>query len=284
MTFTKFFLFCLSVTLLGLASQEHAQSEPSQTSTPTPQDAPSLPETPLLIHGIVLDKNIFQYHLQVALQNGQQDSLELRSTIREELYHRTLLLDEAKRLGYYKNPTLKLLAQEAQENFYINLLLDDYIKNISITDEMLRAEYDRQIQLLGPTGTLTEYRLGLITVGSEITAKEIILKNKKENFSKLAKEFSQDASRERGGDLGWINPNQLPPAFRVVIANMPKGTITQVPIQIGQTWHVIQVINRREGKPAPFEESKDRIKQAVIQNLKTEFIQSLRKAKEIQPS
>jgi len=55
-----------------------------------------------MVHGVVLDKELFEYRLQAAIQAGQADSTDLRLFIRDELYNRALLLEEAKRLGITK--------------------------------------------------------------------------------------------------------------------------------------------------------------------------------------
>ena len=125
---------------------------------------------------------------------------------------------------------------------------------------------------------IVEYHLAAITASDEGTAKDIIRKSKKESFSKLAKEYSMDPSAVKGGDLGWVNPSQLQGSIKQAISTIPTGGTSNTPIPSGKVWYVLHVINKREGKPAPFEQSKDRLQQVVLQNLKANYIEQLRQS------
>ncbi len=66
-----------------------------------------------------------------------------------------------------------------------------------------------------------------------------------EDFAELAKQFSEDpGSALNGGDLNWIDPNSLVPAFREEMARTAIGELSQ-PFESQFGWHVLQVIDRR---------------------------------------
>ena len=66
-----------------------------------------------------------------------------------------------------------------------------------------------------------------------------------EDFSELAKQFSEDpGSALNGGDLDWIDPNSLAPAFREEMARTATGEMS-APFESQFGWHVLQVIDRR---------------------------------------
>jgi peptidyl-prolyl cis-trans isomerase C len=266
----------LFFSMVLLSSLTWGQTATSTQTNPTPEDRDK--SVNLLLHGMVLDKEMFEYRLQTALQNGQNDSEELRTALRDELYNRALLIEQAKRTGLTKNKVVKLLIQETQENVYIDLLLQDYLKIHPITEEQLKAEYDRQIQQLGTKGTLVEYHLAALIVPEENQAQELIQKTKKENFSQLASQYSIDASASRGGDLGWLQMSQLSPSVQTVVSRLAKNQVASTPLLIGKNWHVLKLIDRREGKPASFHESIERLKPVVIQKIRQEYIEQLRHA------
>lgn len=251
----------------------------SQANNTVSEVASPAPTVDLLLHGIVLDKDLFEYRLQNALQNGQADSYELRLAIRDELYNRALFMEQAKSTGLTKNKGFKLLAQEAQENVYIDLVFQEYLKNHPITDELLKTEYARQVKELSPQGVLVEYHLATIALADEKIAKEILDKTKHTSFTQLAKEHSIDASASRGGDLGWINIVHLSPALKAALPHNNNTHIIQQPLLIGKNWHIIKVFERREGKPSSFAESKERLKPAVSQKLRQAYLEELRQAR-----
>ena len=66
-----------------------------------------------------------------------------------------------------------------------------------------------------------------------------------EDFAQLAKQFSEDpGSALNGGDLNWIDPNSLVPAFREEMARTAIGELSQ-PFESQFGWHVLQVLDRR---------------------------------------
>lgn len=74
------------------------------------------------------------------------------------------------------------------------------------------------------------------------------------DFSKLAKEYSQDSSKEKGGDLGFIKYNDMIPALQKVVQRMEEGDVTP-PLRTGNAviiFHLAEAKNRKLQKvPIP---------------------------------
>jgi peptidyl-prolyl cis-trans isomerase SurA len=64
-------------------------------------------------------------------------------------------------------------------------------------------------------------------------------------FEDLARQYSEDASAQQGGDLGWISPGNLVPEFEAAMGKLPTGGVSQ-PVQSRYGVHLIQVLDRRE--------------------------------------
>jgi peptidyl-prolyl cis-trans isomerase SurA len=65
------------------------------------------------------------------------------------------------------------------------------------------------------------------------------------SFAALAKKHSKDlGSAVDGGDLGWVTPEELVPAFSEVMTALPLKTVSR-PIKTGFGWHLIEVIERK---------------------------------------
>jgi len=65
------------------------------------------------------------------------------------------------------------------------------------------------------------------------------------DFYDLARTFSDDAnSAPSGGDLGWLNVNQLPPVLETPLGLLAIDELSQ-PIQSENGWHLLQVVERR---------------------------------------
>ena len=66
------------------------------------------------------------------------------------------------------------------------------------------------------------------------------------SFAELARTHSDDqASASSGGDLGWIGPGEMTPAFQQVIESLPPGSISE-PFRTPYGWHLAKVIDKRE--------------------------------------
>jgi peptidyl-prolyl cis-trans isomerase SurA len=67
------------------------------------------------------------------------------------------------------------------------------------------------------------------------------------DFAALAREFSQDASAQRGGDLGWANPGMFVPEFEEVLSALAPGQVSD-PVVSRFGVHLIQLLERRTSK------------------------------------
>jgi peptidylprolyl isomerase/peptidyl-prolyl cis-trans isomerase D len=101
---------------------------------------------------------------------------------------------------------------------------------------------------------------GLQTASSDITrtkeeAEQLadslatVLKRDESKFEALATEFSQDpGSAAKGGDLGYVGPGRMVPAFNDFIFDNASGTIDVVETQFG--FHVAQVQEKKNTQRA----------------------------------
>ena len=65
------------------------------------------------------------------------------------------------------------------------------------------------------------------------------------DFYDLARTFSDDAnSAPSGGDLGWVNTNQLPAVLQTALDLLALEDLSP-PIQSAQGWHLLQAVERR---------------------------------------
>jgi peptidyl-prolyl cis-trans isomerase SurA len=63
-------------------------------------------------------------------------------------------------------------------------------------------------------------------------------------FEQLARQYSDDGSAAKGGDLGWINPGDTVPEFERAMNALKDGEVSG-PVQSPFGWHLIQVLGRR---------------------------------------
>ena len=86
---------------------------------------------------------------------------------------------------------------------------------------------------------------------SEAQARARLLDFKKQlqagqaDFAALAREFSQDGSAAKGGDLGWANPGMFVPEFEAALNRLAPGEVSE-PLLSRFGMHLIQLLERRQ--------------------------------------
>lgn len=103
-----------------------------------------------------------------------------------------------------------------------------------------------------------------------VRARQILLKTEEEahdllaqlqkgsvSFEDAARRSSEAPEGEKGGDLGWFAPGQMPPVFDVCFA-LENGKLSDV-VASEFGFHIFQVSDRQAGGPEPLEEARRRI-------------------------
>ncbi len=65
-----------------------------------------------------------------------------------------------------------------------------------------------------------------------------------EDFAKLAKEISDDSSKERGGEFGMRPADRLPDLFVEAVKGLGKGEVSAKLLRSGAGFHVLKVVDR----------------------------------------
>jgi peptidyl-prolyl cis-trans isomerase SurA len=64
------------------------------------------------------------------------------------------------------------------------------------------------------------------------------------NFAELARQYSEDGTAAKGGELGWVNPGDTVPDFEKAMNGLQPGEVSH-PVRSPFGWHLIQVMDRR---------------------------------------
>jgi len=206
--------------------------------------------------------------------SGQPDSEQIRARVREQLIDLELLVQEANRKGLAKSAEVQQQLEFQRSQLLANAAVQDYLRANPITDDALKAEYERIKAQAGDK----EYHVRHVLVEKEDDAKDIIAKLKSgAKFEDLAKASSKDpGSKDRGGDLEWNTPAGYVKPFSDAMVTLQKGQYTQTPVQTQFGWHVILLEDVRPTKFPPFDDVKNEIRQRLQQQSVQKHVADLR--------
>jgi peptidyl-prolyl cis-trans isomerase C len=230
------------------------------------------------VNGSPITQGLLNLNIRALTNQGQKDTPELRQAIKEDLINKELIAQEAIKLGLAKEIDFPDQVTQLKQNLLLQAFVEEHFKKDPITEAKLREEYERQRKVMGEGSNATQYRLSQILVANETDALDLIRRIQKgELFGKLAQEYSVDqGSKAQGGSLGWVLPGQVIPAVASAISGLPKGAITNAPIQTPAGWVILKLDDKRAFKIPSFEEAKQQMRQAIVQQYIAETVKNLR--------
>jgi len=238
------------------------------------------PDAVALVDGVPIKKTALE---KVITSSGLKSSAEVRGEVLKELVLREVLSAEAIRRGTDRKADFLGQLNEVKQRLLADTLLTEYVTQNPITEKEIQAEYERQKIALGGDSA-PQYSLSQIVVATEQEGRDIVARLRKgDTFDKLASSLSKDeASKAKGGQLGWFLPLELAPVFGNVIVNLTKGGFTAAPIQFNNQWHVLRVDDTRPFKVPSLEESRQRLVSALQNQKRQKLVDDLLKKANIQ--
>jgi peptidyl-prolyl cis-trans isomerase D len=172
---------------------------------------------------------------------------------------------------YFEKNKTKYTVPEKRKAKYIFFESLKLRPEIKVSDDELRAYYDQHKDEYTLPERVKAQHILFKTQGKtpeEIAkirekATGVLERAKKgEDFSALAKQFSEDSSASNGGDLGDFGRGQMVPEFEKAAFSLGPGAISDlVTTQFGI--HIIKVNSKQERRERPFEELKEAIRPVV---------------------
>ena len=195
---------------------------------------------------------------------GRPITPEVQEQMRQHLIALEVFTQEADKLGLSSSDEFKAQMELARQTVLANQLIKEFEKKNAITDELLKAEYDKFAAANG--GKEIKARHILVDKEADATAIIAILK-KGAKFEEIAKKRSKDTgSGSKGGDLDWANPSSYVPEFSAALQALKKGQLTDKAVKTQFGFHIIRVDDVRDIKLPTFDEVKPQIADQMKQD------------------
>ncbi|WP_026694550.1 peptidylprolyl isomerase [Peribacillus kribbensis] len=155
-----------------------------------------------------------------------------------------------------------LTADDLKGDLKVNLEIKKLMApDIKVTDQEMKDYFNQNKDSFAQA---EQVKASHILVKDKKTADEVKKKlDEGGSFEELAKKYSTDTTKDKGGDLGYFSKGKMTKAFEDKAFSLKKGEISD-PVKTEYGYHIIKVVDHKAAKPAVFEDHKEAIKQAVI--------------------
>lgn len=147
--------------------------------------------------------------------------------------------------------------------------MESQMGSTDVTPEETKKFYDEnQAEFQEPESVKASHILFLVkkddpedVVKAKLAAaKKAITRAKKEDFTKLAKELSEEpGAKESGGDLGFFTKDRMVPEFADAAFTQKVGSVSTEPVRTQFGWHIIKVTDKKPAGTLPYDEVKDQL-------------------------
>jgi peptidyl-prolyl cis-trans isomerase D len=188
-------------------------------------------------------------------------------------------VSDADLAAYFEKNKANYVVPERRTIDYATLTLAQLRQRAEVSDDELKIFYQNHIDQYKLEDRAHVAHILFKTVGmtdaeaAEVRKKAEDVLNKAKhggNFADLAKQYSEDTSKDKGGDLGWIVRGQTVPEFEAAAFSLPKGSISDL-VKTQYGFHIIQVIDRETART----QTLDEVKASIINQLQTEKAEQL---------
>jgi peptidyl-prolyl cis-trans isomerase C len=172
-----------------------------------------------------------------------------------------LASDAAKAVGIDKEPAVRSRLAFFETQTLRSAFLDREIAK-RVTDEAVRKAYETEIAGMSFPD---EFRASHILVATEPEAVEVIAAlSGGADFAETARARSLDeASREKGGDLGFVEAGTILPEIERAAIVLAPGEFSRQPVESAFGFHVVRLDERRAQPAPPFDQVAPQIRAAL---------------------
>ena len=227
-----------------------------------------------IVNGKAIPKSRVEALAEQVKRSGRPVTPEMQGQLKDEVIAREIFMQEAQVRGLDATEDFKTQIELARQAILIRELFTDYQKKNPVTDEEIKAEYDK----FAAANSGKEYKARHILVEKEDQAKAIIAQLKKGGkFDEIAKKSSKDpGSGAKGGDLDWANPGNYVKEFSEALSALTKGKMTETPVKTQFGYHIIRLDDVRDAQLPKFDDVKPQISQQLQQQKIGKYQEELR--------
>lgn len=174
-------------------------------------------------------------------------NMQMQKTRLQTIFHMRIAAKEAAEKGFDKSDDFRIISDLAEESYLVAQVLKREIK-----DRMKFSEPAVKVQQIvvriKTYGFKDNKRVNLSPGEVDASAREALGKaqeiiaklDRGESFDELAKTMSDDFSKNRGGDIGYVTRQTVHPEIARVAFALDEGSHSKEPVKIGDSYYIIK--------------------------------------------
>jgi peptidyl-prolyl cis-trans isomerase C len=245
-----------------------------------------------------------QLYARMGTQMRQQyENAGGKTAFLDNYIKKRLLIQEALKAGFDKKPDVQADIEAAKEATIFDRYIRDVVSTSVLKDSEAREYYDKHpdefdtperlhvrhivitAMQTGPNAKSKEQALERIkALASQLHESNAVTRTLKDpkaaeqlrinQFKQLARQYSEDASGESGGDLGWVMKGQLDPDFEAAAWNLKPGIPSGI-VESKFGYHLILVDEKQPAGTEPFNEAKASIREFLMNQHAAEVMETV---------
>lgn len=180
----------------------------------------------------------------------------------EELISRELLMQEARKRGLHRSPSVRYRTQRFEETLLLDQVMREAVKEkVEVSQEELEEYYASHGAVLPAPDRIEVSQIVSKNIYASRDIKRML--NEGVSFAALAKRYSTDQySRAKGGDIGLYQKGTAPPEVEAAIYKLRPGW-TSDPIKTESGFYIVRVNSRKPGDTKAVMAARERLKQEL---------------------
>ena len=233
----------------------------------------------------------FRYEMLPPQDKARFSGENWKSRFLDYLIEETLLYNQALQEKYDRYPDVEQQLDVAKRTILVSAYHNKKFKGqFAPTEEQITQHYEQNQQLYMKAGKVYGYHIRNADKSKVDAAYRELLDGKR--FAEVAAKYSEDpATREKGGEVGWFNPDGYVlgmgynKQFTDLAFSLPADG-TSSPTKIGDDWHIVRIGPKDETSVQSLAEARETIERTLQPILAEEafrgHIKDLRKTSRIE--
>jgi len=224
--------------LKALISQKLLQKEIEQYSSKVDED-----QVDRYVDAVRQDKHLTPEQFKAALAQSGLSMDDFRKHAREELEKEVMIREQVRQKVDISNADIKAYYDEHKADF-------------TVTTERLKLA---QI-LVGVPQNATTQQVAMLKAKADKIQKQAAAGA---DFATLARKYSDDVSRNNGGELGWFTPQDIMDQVYTAVKNLKPGDVSQV-VRTDHGFHILKLEEHQVPGLRPLEDVRAEIRNRLI--------------------